>query len=151
MQTRRTFLMTAVAMPAALGIAAPAFAQDPSVFSDGDVAIRGADPVAYFTQSQPVIGSAEFAADWNGATWHFASPENRDMFLADQEAFAPQYGGYCAWAVSRGYTASIVPEAWEIVDGRLYLNFSRRIQRRWARDKEGNIALADENWPQVLN
>lgn len=151
MLTRRFFLTATVAAPMAAAFAAPVTAQEPAFYSDGTAAIRGADPVAYFTQGRPVIGSEEFAAQWNDTTWHFASAENRDTFLADPEAFAPQYGGYCAWAVSQGYTASVVPEAWEIVDGKLYLNYSPRIQRRWARDIPGNIAAGDANWPQVLN
>ena len=87
---------------------------------------------------------------WRGATWHFASDANRALFEADPLAFAPQYGGWCAWAVAEGYTASTVPDAWSIVDGRLYLNFSRSVQRRWERDIPGNIARADANWPGVL-
>lgn len=151
MLTRRMILTAAITAPAVALISRPVLAAEPGVFSEDGIAIRGADPVAYFTQGQPVIGSAEHAAEWNGTIWYFASAENRATFLADPETFAPQYGGYCAWAVSRGYTASIVPEAWEIVDGKLYLNFSTRIQRRWARDIPANIALADENWPNVLN
>jgi hypothetical protein len=87
---------------------------------------------------------------WQGAAWRFASAENRERFEADPVAYAPQYGGWCAWAVAEGYTASTVPEAWKIVDGRLYLNYSRGVQRRWERDIPGNIARADANWPGVL-
>jgi len=151
MLTRRAVLRAALVLPAAVVAVTPALAQDPAVYSDGQVAIRGADPVAYFTQSAPVIGSPEFSAQWNGTMWHFASADNRATFLADPEAYAPQYGGYCAWAVAQGYTASTVPEAWEIVDGKLYLNYSPRIQRRWRRDITGNIARGDANWPTVLN
>ena len=68
-----------------------------------------------------------------GATWRFAWPENRDAFAADPESYAPQYGGWCAWAVAHGYTAKIDPEAWSIVDGRLYLNYSKAVQLQWAR------------------
>lgn len=121
-----------------------------SIFAEDGVAIRGADPVAYFTQGEAVIGSAEFEHEWNGATWQFASAEHRDLFASNPEEYAPQYGGYCAWAVSQGATASVEPEAWRIVDGKLYLNFDKRVQQRWEQDIEGNIALADENWPGVL-
>ena len=84
-----------------------------------------------------------------GAAWRFANAANRDAFAADPEAYAPQFGGYCAWAVSEGYTASTVPEAWRIVDGKLYLNYSRRIQSRWERDIPGNIARGTANWPDL--
>ena len=116
----------------------------------GGVAIDGTDPVAYFTEGAPIEGSSAFTHDWNGATWRFASAENRDRFAADPEAFAPQYGGYCAWAVSQGYTASTDPEAWKIVDGKLYLNYSKGVQERWEGDVAGNIAKGDANWPTVL-
>ena len=117
---------------------------------DSGLAIRGTDPVAYFTQGGPAAGSSEFTHTWNNATWQFASAENRDLFAANPEQYAPQYGGFCAWAVSQGYTASIDPNAWRIVDGKLYLNFSQGVQRRWERDIPGNINKADANWPGVL-
>jgi len=113
------------------------------------VAIEGTDPVAYFTQNTPLQGLREFSHDWKGATWRFASAANRDAFKADPERYAPQYGGYCAWAVSQGYTATIDPEAWKIVDGKLYLNYSKSVQSQWAADIPGNIAKADQNWPAI--
>jgi YHS domain-containing protein len=117
---------------------------------DEGLAIKGTDPVAYFTAGEPVAGSAEFTHTWGGATWQFASAENRDQFAADPEKFAPQYGGFCAWAVSQGYTAPIDPEAWKIVDDKLYLNYDKRIQSRWEKDIPGNIEKANTNWPGVL-
>ncbi|MEM8720959.1 MAG: YHS domain-containing (seleno)protein [Cyanobacteria bacterium P01_G01_bin.39] len=114
------------------------------------LAIRGADPVAYFTESKAVIGSSEFEHEWNGATWRFSSQENLDLFAANPEQYAPQYGGYCAKAVSEGNLASIDPESWKIVDDKLYLNYSPGVQQQWAEDIPGNIALGDENWPEVL-
>jgi hypothetical protein len=79
-----------------------------------------------------------------------ASAANRDAFKADPAKYAPQYGGYCAWAVSRGYTAGIDPEAWKIVNDRLYLNYSTAVQAKWSEDIPGNIAKAGENWPKIL-
>lgn len=114
-------------------------------------AIDGTDPISYFTEGRPIAGSSEFTHEWNGATWRFTSAENRDLFAASPEEFAPQYGGYCAWAVSKGYTASTDPEAWAIVEGKLYLNYSKSVQKMWEGDVEGNIAAADRNWPDVLN
>jgi YHS domain-containing protein len=115
----------------------------------GSIAIQGADPVAYFTAGAYVPGSDQFVYDWSGATWYFASAANRDAFASNPQQYAPQYGGFCAWAVSQGYTAPIDPEAWKIVDGKLYLNYDRNVQARWERDIPGNIAKADANWPQV--
>ncbi|MEL7510518.1 MAG: YHS domain-containing (seleno)protein [Cyanobacteria bacterium J06554_1] len=120
-------------------------------FEDGEgLAIRGTDPVAYFTEGAAVPGRSEFAYTWGNATWQFASAENRDLFAASPEQYAPQYGGFCAWAVSQGYTASIDPNAWRIVDGRLYLNYSQAVQQQWEQDIPGNIGKADANWPSVL-
>ena len=115
----------------------------------GGVAIEGTDPVAYFDQGRPVEGSSDFEHEWMGATWRFVSAENRDRFAADPEKYAPQYGGYCAWAVSQGYTAKIDPEAWSIVDDKLYLNYSKDVQKQWSADVPGNITKGDANWPTI--
>ncbi|MEO0886388.1 MAG: YHS domain-containing (seleno)protein [Cyanobacteria bacterium J06634_6] len=118
-----------------------------TVYVKDGVAIAGADPVAYFTDEQFVPGSAEYTHEWKGTTWQFASAENRDLFADGPEAYAPQYGGYCAWAVGQNALAAIDPNAWSIVDGKLYLNANKRIQDRWSEDIPGNIALAEDNWP----
>ena len=115
----------------------------------GSVAIEGVDPVAYFTAGRPVEGSSEHESEWMGATWRFASAENRDKFAAEPEKYAPQYGGYCAWAVAQGYTAKIDPQAWKIVDGKLYLNYSPDAKAQWSADVPGNIAKGDANWPKI--
>jgi hypothetical protein len=122
----------------------------PAVYSTGDGAIRGYDPVAYFTIGDPTRGSDAFTTTWQGTVWKFSSAENRDRFEADPAAFAPRYGGYCAYAVSKGATASTEPEAWSIVDGKLYLNYSVDIRQRWRQDTVANIKAADSNWPAVL-
>lgn len=150
MIARRQFLaLSAAAVPAVL-VARAAQAGEPPVYTEGGIAIDGTDPVAYFKENQPVAGNPAITHFWNGATWRFSSEENRDDFAANPAAYAPQYGGYCAWAVAEGYTASTVPHAWKIENGKLYLNFSRRIQRRWERDIPGNIAKGNANWPKVL-
>jgi YHS domain-containing protein len=130
----------------------PALADDPvytGTFSS--LAVSGYDPVAYFTDGKPIEGSSAFEYEWKGAAWRFASAENLAAFEADPEKYAPQYGGYCAWAVSQGYTASADPDVWRIVDGKLYLNYSRAVQQKWERDIPGNISKADANWPKVLD
>jgi YHS domain-containing protein len=115
----------------------------------GGVAIEGTDPVAYFAEGKPVPGSSALEHEWMGVTWRFASAEHRDRFAADPESYAPQYGGYCAWAVAQGYTAKIDPAAWKIVDGKLYLNYSPAVQTQWQADIPGNIAKANANWPSI--
>ena len=129
----------------------PAFAADAvstGLFSD--VAVDGYDTVAYFTEGKPVEGSSDYEHEWNGATWRFANAANRDQFAANPEAYAPQYGGYCAWAVAQGKTAPIDPNAWKIVDDKLYLNYDQNIQAKWEQDIPGFISSADKNWPQLL-
>ena len=152
MITRRTTLSLLAASTAVLSTR-PAWAMEPPIFTEGGIAAGGADPVAFYGLSEdddPVIGSPAFALDWNGATWHFATAENRDRFDADPDAYAPAYGGYCAYAVARGDLVRSIPEAWSVVDGRLYLNFSRRIRRRWLRNLQEEIANGDANWPTIL-
>lgn len=146
MKTIIRLLVTAVALCAAVVL----HAEKPVNTTFTGVAIKGYDPVAYFTESKPIKGSSDHAFDWNGAEWRFASAANRDLFKADPVKYAPQFGGYCAWAVSRGYTAGIDPEAWKVVNGRLYLNYSAKVQAQWAEDIPGNIAKAEENWPKIL-
>ncbi|MEL6919522.1 MAG: YHS domain-containing (seleno)protein [Pseudomonadota bacterium] len=114
---------------------------------EGGAAIEGYDAVAYQTQGEAVKGSDEFTAEHEGATYMFASAENRDAFAANPGRYAPKYGGFCAFAVANGYTAAIDPEAFSVVDGALYLNFNKSVRTRWARDIPGNIEKGDANWP----
>jgi YHS domain-containing protein len=153
MPTRRAALGLLATAPAAAMLATPARADEPPVFAIGGIAIRGADPVACFELPEDVdavIGDPAHAFDWMGATWHFASAANRDTFAADPAAYAPAFGGYCAFAAARGYVAPTVPEAWSVIDGRLFLNFSLRIRRRWLGDLPQAIARGDANWPAIL-
>mgnify|MGYP001080757759 CR=1 FL=1 len=114
------------------------------------IAIEGYDPVAYFIEGKPVEGKADFSFQWMDAKWYFSSQKNRELFIESPEKYAPQYGGYCAWAVSNGNTASIDPEAWKVVEGKLYLNYNLKIQSRWEKDAASNIEKADQHWPQLL-
>lgn len=125
-------------------------AAKPEIFAEDGLALRGYDAVAYFTQARPVRGEARFEAEWGGARWRFADAAHRDAFRADPARYAPQYGGYCAWAVAQGYTAPADPLQWRVVEGRLYVNYDAGVQRRWLRDMPGFIAAADRNWPGVL-
>ncbi|HAH09118.1 MAG TPA: YHS domain protein [Alphaproteobacteria bacterium] len=114
------------------------------------LALGGYDTVAYFTVGKPTKGSDKFQTEYKGALWYFASQENLDKFKANPDAYRPQFGGYCAWAVSQGYTASADPHAWRIVDGKLYVNYDKSVQATWEKDIPGNIAKANKNWPKVL-
>jgi len=120
------------------------------VFAQGHVAIQGYDPVAYFNQSKPVPGNAQFSHEWNGATWQFANAENLAAFRAEPERYAPQFGGYCAFAVANGYTARTDPAAWHIEDGKLYLNFDAATQEKWLADRTKLIPAGHSNWPRVI-
>ncbi len=128
-----------------------AVAGKPATFSTGDGAIRGYDPVAYFTVGEPTPGQDKYSTRWQGAIYKFSSADNLALFKSDPAQYTPQYGGYCAYAVSKGATANTEPEAWTIVNGKLYLNFSLSVQKRWRKDIPGHIKSADSNWPGVLN
>jgi YHS domain-containing protein len=155
--TRRSLLLFGLCGLAAVLLLSPgdvrAQAKKPLVYADfaSRLAIDGHDAVAYFKTGQPVKGVPEHALSWNGASWHFASPENKAAFAENPQAFAPQYGGYCAWAVSEGYTAKGDPKHWRIVDGKLYLNYNASVQKDWAKDIPARIAKGDKNWPTVLS
>lgn len=127
-------------------------AASPEIFTGlvKGVAVGGYDPVAYFADHKPVPGKADITYSWKGATWRFASTQNRDSFKANPENYAPRYGGYCAYAVSQGATAKGDPQVWKIVDGKLYLNLSPSVQKLWEKDIPGYIKAADKNWPGVL-
>lgn len=149
MLRRRTAL---VMMASGLLASQLALAAEPAVYTGffSKTALNGYDPVAYFEQHMPVKGSAEFTYEYLGVQWRFASAVHRDLFVASPASFAPQYGGYCAWAVAEGSTASGDPMFWKIVDGKLYLNYDRDVQKRWEKDIPGFIAKANKNWPSVL-
>jgi YHS domain-containing protein len=118
-------------------------------FEKDGVAVRGHDPVAYFKDGKPARGSAEHRFVHKGSTFHFASKANRDAFAAEPERYAPQYGGFCAFGMASGYKAAIDPAAFTVREGKLYLNYSRDVQRQWSADIPGHLARADRHWPAV--
>lgn len=148
---RRSVLKFALALPFIGAGLRPAFAKSAEIFNTGGLAINGYDPVAYFTQGKPVSGDAAFAVRWMGVTWNFSSEKNMMAFEADPHKYEPQYGGYCAYAMSQGAIANTVPEAWTIHEDKLYLNFSTGVRGVWQKDIPGHIALANTYWPQILN
>ena len=113
-----------------------------------NVAIKGFDTVAFFTVNAPIEGKAEFSHDWNGAKWYFSSAENLEKFKAGPDRFAPQFGGYCSWAVSHGYTADGDPNAWKIVDGKLLLNYNRKVKEKWEAEQPKLIEDGRKNWAE---
>ncbi|MFL5167070.1 MAG: YHS domain-containing (seleno)protein [Microvirga sp.] len=121
-----------------------------NVLAGGRVAIHGYDPVAYFVEGGPRKGRSELAVERNGARWLFSSAANRAQFEADPERYLPAYGGYCAYGVAQGYLVKVDPEAWTIVDGRLYLNYDRSISETWRKDVPGYVHKADGNWPRLI-
>ena len=113
------------------------------------VALKGYDPVAYFTENKAVKGSDRFTAKYQGAIYRFESAANRDTFAAGPARYAPQYDGYCAYGVASGHKADIDPNAFSIVNGKLYLNYNKAVRFLWQRDTQGYITKADQNWPEV--
>lgn len=142
-----------IASGAAALLARPVMAEESYWYENRAYAADGADVVAYFeldAGENGVSGSDEFLTEWNGAKWRFATAENQAAFEANPEKYAPAFGGYCAWAVSQGYTAHGDRNAWTIHDGRLYLNYNKSIRRRWSGDIPGNVSKGEANWPKVL-
>jgi hypothetical protein len=143
-------IATAALALAALVLAPTLIEAAPRSPVNGRVAIHGYDPVAYFVEGGPRKGRSELAVERNGARWLFWSVANRARFEADPERYLPAYGGYCAYGVAQGYLVKIDPEAWTIVDGRLYLNYDRSISETWRKDVPGYVHKADGNWPRLI-
>ena len=138
-------LLPAVALLVAV-VATPVFGQDYSKSTPG---ISGYDPVAYFTQGKPVKGNGYNVADYQGVTYAFANEENKELFEANPEKYVPAYGGWCAYGVAVGKKFVSDPQAWKIVEGKLYLNLDKDIQRKWAKDIPGYIETANSNWKEI--
>lgn len=120
--------------------------KEAAVYSTKEGAIKGYDPVAYFVSNQATKGLQSISHVWNGATWHFASESNKQLFKANPEKYTPQYGGYCAYGWAKGYAVKIEPDAWAIEGGKLYLNYSKGVQKEWDKDRAGYIKKADLNF-----
>jgi hypothetical protein len=133
------------------GLAGEGSAEEPAVFAKGGIAIAGYDVVVYFTENRAVQGSMENALMWHGATWLFVSEETMQAFEMNPKGYAPQYGGYCAYAVAQGETEPSDPEVFTVLGGKLYLNNSPRLRDVWSSEASANISIADQNWPGVLN
>lgn len=144
--TRRTTLAML-----AVTVAMPAFAAEPKHYTKNGLAIGGYDPVAYFTEKKAKKGSPKHSLAWGGVKWRFKSAENKALFEANPAKYAPQYGGFCAYAMASGDRVEISPTAWEIYNGKLYLNYNSLIRIIWNRDKDGYISKANKHWPAGTN
>jgi len=145
-------ILAAAALAFPLAMHAPALAEGGIYVASGreQAAVGGYDTVSYFRgKGTPVKGSASYRVSWKGATWHFSSQANADAFKANPAAFAPQYGGHCAWAIAQGYLAPGDPTAFDIVNGKLYLNYDQNIRAKWRKNISGFIAKGGPNWAKI--
>jgi YHS domain-containing protein len=147
----KTILMAAGIAIAAIAAAGAVAAKPAPVYTGtfSNLALSGYDPVAYFTQGKPVRGLKQFTTSYNGADWQFASAADLAAFKSNPARYAPQYGGYCAWAVSQNYTASGDPKVWKIVNDKLYINYNAEVGEKWSKDIPGFIKSANVNWPKL--
>ena len=148
----RTLILAAAALAAPVALTAPAHA-DGGIFvgvNQGNIAVGGYDTVSYFQGGGvPVKGDARYSVEYMDAEWRFSSKENADKFKENPAAYAPQYGGHCAWAMSRGYLAPGDPLVYKMVDGKLYLNVNKQVQSMWLKDIPGFIAKANTAWTTI--
>ena len=124
-------------------------AQKAEIYSPGGKAIKGYDPLAFFTNSKPVMGADSLSFSWKGATWQFANRQNLQRFKANPEKYAPQYGGYCAYGTSQGHKAPTEVDTWTIFNDKLYFNYNQKVKEIWIKDEPGYIQKADKQWPEI--
>jgi YHS domain-containing protein len=142
---KKISLLAAVILLSVLSVCA----QKSAVFELSGKAIRGYDPVAYFTEAKPVLGKDELVYNWNNSNWYFSSQQNLDSFKTDPEKYAPQFGGYCAYGLSDGHKAPTLPDAWTIINGKLYLNYNTKVREYWNKNRDERIEKANKNWPGI--
>jgi YHS domain-containing protein len=136
-----------VVLTALLALGAVARAGSTIYGADKGPALQGYDAVAYFTVGKPTLGDARFTHEWNGAAWRFASQQNLDRFRAEPGRYAPQYGGYCAFAMSGGAFSPGDAKRWRIEGDKLYLNANVFAQTLWELDIPKRVTDADGHWP----
>jgi len=149
----RSFLIMVILLSFSTFYSSSVLAKDSEISTGffSDTAVSGYDTVAYFKQNKAVEGLKKYSTEYKGATWLFSSEQNKLDFIASPEKFAPQYGGYCAYAISNNNTASGDPELWSIHDNKLYLSYNKDIEKKWEKDKEGIVKNANGNWPKILD
>jgi len=146
MKNMKAFIVSVLCL-----LAVGAIAQPVPYYQTQGVAINGYDAVAYFSSQSAVKGSADFTHQWSGATWQFSTRENRDLFIANPEKYAPQFGGYCAYGVSENHKSPTDPAAFTIMDGKLYLNYNLKVKTLWLGDVKSRIAKAEQYWPSLID
>jgi YHS domain-containing protein len=119
------------------------------IFQKDGAAIGGYDPVAFFTESKPVKGTADYNFQWKDAEWHFASQANLDSFKNNPQKYEPQYGGYCAFGTAEGHKAPTEVDTWTVLDGRLYFNYNQDVKKLWDEDRPKYIQQANNNWDKI--
>jgi len=155
MRAVRNQVVAALALVAVLLDAPSVQAQSREIFTAGqaqhgtNLAIGGYDPVTYHSINQAVPGTGQFRVSWKGAEWRFSSQQNRDLFVATPERYAPQYGGWCAFALAHGAKSPSDPTIFDVVGGRLYLNQNPGTQTSWRRARDSMIQRADQHWPRI--
>lgn len=142
---KKTFILCVCTLFTFLNVAA----QRAAIFAPEGKAIKGYDPVAFFTDSKPVKGADSLSYKWENAIWLFASRANLESFKAAPEKYAPQYGGYCAYGTSEGHKAPTETDTWTIVDGKLYFNYNRKVKELWTKDTKARIEKANQQWPVI--
>ena len=147
MKLKKPLFLAAMLIVGAV-VSTSAFAQD---YTHSTPGVSGYDPVAYFTEGKPLKGNGYHVSDFQGVTYAFASEDHKKLFDANPEKYLPAYGGYCAYGVAVGKKFVVDPEVWKIVQGKLYLNLDRKIQRTWEKDIPGNIKKAEANWAEIID
>ena len=142
-------MKTMISLVAICLLATALHAQQSAVFSTNGKAIKGYDPVAFFKESKAMKGSDSLHYQWNNATWLFASKDNMQAFESNPEAYAPQYGGYCAYGTAEGHKAPTETETWTIANGKLYFNYNKKVKEYWMKDQAALIEKADVQWPKI--
>ena len=147
---KKILVLLALCLISTTGFAGKYFERSTPWNTQGGAVIKGYDVVSYFTEGTAVKGEPKHAAKWDGVIFHFSSKENRNLFLKNPSKYAPQFGGYCSYAVSKNSTAPVDPvNAWEIINGKLYLNFNKNIHAQWSKKSAKFIAQAEKNWPKL--
>lgn len=121
-------------------------AQKSPVFILNGKAIRGYDPVAFFTEFKPVKGKDSLAFEWNGATWNFSTEKNLNQFKTNPEMYAPQFGGYCAYGTAGNHKAPTLTETWTIINNKLYFNYNQSVKQKWISNQDSLIKQAEYHW-----
>lgn len=132
-----------------VGLATSVFAGNDTETDSDQIILAGHDAVAYFTQGQPVLGSSDITSVYNEAIYRFSSTENRDTFNDNPEKYAPAYGGFCAFGATFGKKFEIDGKAFEVVDGRLYVNKNLEVYAAWKKDIPKHLDQANTQWPKI--